>query len=198
MNCPYCQASIDDDSRFCDQCGGELFVCSACGKPGKGKHCTVCGKPMVKPGQGQAPAAAAAAAQPAPASPTAIIPPCSAPGVAPPSGGPAAPGLRLVNPAFGIDIRPAPGDVLGRRGGAFVEVFGRFPQVSGTHARIDCAQGLWTVVDLGSTNGTQWNGARLQPQAPQPLNNGGTLVIADIPIRVEIAAVPVAGGTVRV
>ena len=27
MKCPYCQNIIDDDSRWCDQCGKELMFC---------------------------------------------------------------------------------------------------------------------------------------------------------------------------
>ena len=45
--CPKCQAEIESDSHFCDQCGAELFVCPKCGILGKGKRCTRCGEPLV-------------------------------------------------------------------------------------------------------------------------------------------------------
>ena len=45
--CPKCQAEIESDSHFCDQCGAELFVCPKCGTLGKGKRCTRCGEPLV-------------------------------------------------------------------------------------------------------------------------------------------------------
>jgi len=47
IKCPKCQAEIEDDSLYCDQCGMELFVCSSCGTLGKGKRCTRCGQPLV-------------------------------------------------------------------------------------------------------------------------------------------------------
>ena len=37
----------------------------------------------------------------------------------------------------------------------------RDPSVSGRHARLHFADGLWWLTDLGSTNGTWLNGARL-------------------------------------
>ena len=47
IKCPKCQAEIDVDSCFCDQCGAELHVCPKCGTLGKGKRCTRCGEPLV-------------------------------------------------------------------------------------------------------------------------------------------------------
>ncbi|MBP3823300.1 MAG: FHA domain-containing protein [Bacteroidaceae bacterium] len=47
IKCPKCQAEIEDDSFFCDQCGAELFVCPKCSTLGKGKRCTRCGEPLV-------------------------------------------------------------------------------------------------------------------------------------------------------
>lgn len=47
IKCPKCQAEIEDDSLYCDQCGVELFVCPSCGTLGKGKRCTRCGQPLV-------------------------------------------------------------------------------------------------------------------------------------------------------
>ena len=67
IKCPKCQAEIEGDSYFCDQCGAELFVCPKCGAYGKGKRCTRCGEPLVSAqslGSGPAPASNAPAAQP--------------------------------------------------------------------------------------------------------------------------------------
>lgn len=47
IKCSKCQAEIEEDSLYCDQCGVELFVCSSCGTLGKGKRCTRCGQPLV-------------------------------------------------------------------------------------------------------------------------------------------------------
>ena len=48
MKCPYCQSLIDDDSRWCDQCGKELMFCPACRVPRKGNSCPRCGELLVK------------------------------------------------------------------------------------------------------------------------------------------------------
>ena len=86
IRCPKCQAEIEADSYFCDQCGAELFVCPKCGTYGKGKRCTRCGEPLVPAKELGAGTAAAAPVQPAgqqPVQPSAQ--PASQPVVPPPS-----------------------------------------------------------------------------------------------------------------
>jgi len=41
MICPAktCKIEIDDNSKFCDQCGSEIMICSKCQLPGTGKFC---------------------------------------------------------------------------------------------------------------------------------------------------------------
>lgn len=65
IKCPKCQAEIEADSYFCDQCGVELFVCPKCGAYGKGKRCTRCGEPLVSAKDLGLGTAAAKPAQPA-------------------------------------------------------------------------------------------------------------------------------------
>jgi len=233
MNCPYCKALIDDDSLYCDQCAGEIFVCSVCGRPGKGKRCIYDGQVMLKPNesasakavdqtpplgaptatptQASSPAAQTTplASAPQTAQPTTTVTP-QVPYAAVPQASSQSSGttrvsqvssasgvLHLVNTTLHFDLKPNPGDVAGRRSGPFVGVFGQFPQVSGNHARFDRGQNGWTVTDLGSTNGTRWNGQLLSPNVAQVLSDKGTLVLADIAIQVQISAEE-ASGTVRV
>ena len=40
----------------------------------------------------------------------------------------------------------------------------RFPNVSGKHCELALAEGIWTVRDLGSVNGTKVNGVRVGEQ----------------------------------
>ena len=47
MKCPYCQNIIDDDSRWCDQCGKELMFCPSCREPRKGRTCPRGGEDLV-------------------------------------------------------------------------------------------------------------------------------------------------------
>ena len=47
MICSYCKSNIDNDSFHCDQCGKEIFICTECGLPGKGKNCINDGKKLI-------------------------------------------------------------------------------------------------------------------------------------------------------
>ncbi len=48
--CPYCGKDIEDDSKYCDQCGGQLKKCQKCGQIGKGNRCTKDGDKMIPVG----------------------------------------------------------------------------------------------------------------------------------------------------
>ncbi len=181
MNCPYCRETIDDDSIYCDQCGGEILLCSLCGRPGKGKRCIFDGQVMIKPGHEVNTG-------------TETIPVQQMSAV---SSGTTDHGdkskqlqpfkLRLYSKTHGIDITPSHGDVIGRKSGPFAEIFSRFPQVSGSHIKIEYNDSIWTVSDTGSTNGTYINKVKLVPNKAGTVNNGSTLRIADIDFSVEIA-----------
>lgn len=196
MDCPHCKASLDDDSAFCDQCGEEILRCSQCGRPGKGKRCIHDGKPLVSAASAPAPAATPVSGPPPAAAPTAPAAPPSASPAAPPVAPPAAPGaaalrLRLRCPEHGIDFCPEPGAVLGRRAGSHAALFAQLSQISGKHAEIQqTAPGQWTVTDLGSTNGTRVNGAKLAPQAAQALPQGALLTLADVVFNVSLEPAP--------
>ena len=45
--CPNCQAEIDSDSKFCDQCGKELMYCPECKELKRGTECPRCGEDLV-------------------------------------------------------------------------------------------------------------------------------------------------------
>ena len=55
------------------------------------------------------------------------------------------------------------------------------PYVSGSHARIVFEGSSFTLVDVGSTNGTRLNGRKLSPHAPQPLGDGDEIVFGQTP-----------------
>lgn len=48
--------------------------------------------------------------------------------------------------------------------------------ISGKHAVILFENGRYKVMDVGSTNGTRWNGRRLLPQVPQTLGDGDEVI----------------------
>ena len=55
------------------------------------------------------------------------------------------------------------------------------PYVSGRHAVIHFENGRYKLIDLGSTNGTQWNGRKLLPQVPQTLSAGDEVIFGQTP-----------------
>jgi len=182
LQCPTCKQNIDSDSLFCDQCGEKILICSQCGRAGKGKRCVYDGKPLVEPG-GSPPPTDVIGQQPPVPQP---VPPQPVPQPAPqPVQQQSAPAvasgkLKLTSNVHGIVIETQDGDILGRSKGTFAAVLGRFSYISGSHCFIRKAGGVWTVVDNGSTNGTFYNGAKLNPNMPMVLTNGSKLKLADV------------------
>ncbi len=98
------------------------------------------------------------------------------------------PQLVLINKAINANLIIKSGDVVGRRAGNFVNIFGNFNQISGKHAQLDYVSGLgWFVTDLGSSNGTKYNNTPLQPNIRQAIQNKGYIVFANIEFYVQIA-----------
>ena len=86
---------------------------------------------------------------------------------------------------------------IGRETG-FSEISGRldaFPTVSRRHAVVSAAQGQWTVRDLGSTNGTYVNGARVAEGETRAIRDGDRVGFSEgLQVQVNIAAARGAGG----
>jgi pSer/pThr/pTyr-binding forkhead associated (FHA) protein len=66
-----------------------------------------------------------------------------------------------------------PSLLVGRRESSDIVL--RFPNVSGRHCELTLVDGYWFVKDLGSSNGTKVNGARVSEQRIDP---GDTLSVA--------------------
>jgi len=76
---------------------------------------------------------------------------------------------------------PAPPELITRLAEA------GFDNVSRQHARIVVAGGKASIVDMGSSNGTFVNGARLQPNVPTELASGMKLRFAsDLEVIVQV------------
>ena len=225
MLCPLCKETIDNDSRYCDQCGEQILVCSVCGRPGKGKRCIFDGKEMIPAGSvpfsgsvaASAPVPSAELVQPT-QSPLAAqpvqIPLSSVQAVPIPMSVQAVPQnvaaidttgaanntpgdnkIKLTSPIHGITIEAKDGDIIGRKNGAFANVFCHFNYVSGTHCKLVKTADSWHIQDMGSTNGTFYNGIQLVPNALYPILSNTTVKIADIELLVTYNAA--GGGTVR-
>jgi hypothetical protein len=61
-------------------------------------------------------------------------------------------------------------------------------QVSGRHLQIIPQGTGYVLVDVGSSNGTVFNGQRLSPQTPQALRHGDVIVIGTTQMSVELTA----------
>jgi len=192
MQCPSCKEQIDDDSRYCDMCGEQIFVCSICGRPGKGKRCIFDGKEMI-PATGAATGAGAGAAMGAgkqAVQPAQINKPAAQTAASSQSEK-----LTLSSASAGINLEVSDGDIIGRKNGPFAGILGGFPHISGTHCKFFKTGETWYVKDMGSTNGTFYNNARIEPDNQAPLQNGAKIKIADLEL---LIAFNTASGTVRV
>lgn len=193
MICPYCKIDIENDSYFCDQCGQEILICPHCNKVGKGKRCVHDGTTLVtartKAGM------------------SAVLPD----GKAIPDGAGAVPAieaqpisgraaeLHLINKNLDLDLKIEGDEIIGRTAGTFTEAFSKFSQVSQRHCQIkfDEKRG-WSVIDLGSTNGTKFNNVPLKSGQAQPLTDKSLLLIANIEFYIEIRNRGDKDGTVRI
>jgi pSer/pThr/pTyr-binding forkhead associated (FHA) protein len=77
---------------------------------------------------------------------------------------------------------------LGREAGSDIEL--PFNTVSSRHARLTRVGDGWTVVDLGSANGTFLGGLRLAAAEPRPVGPGQGLRLADVEVIFEGPASP--------
>lgn len=169
IQCPECRQMIPDDSAFCDQCGKELNWCPECKRPKRGTECPVCGSDLI-PGRKYL-AGDFSKPSSASSSPSSVISSGAAGGV---EKSPAA----LVGNGWRLTLQEGP---FGRRGGIWPEL-STCQYVSGSHGNIVKAGADWVIEDVGSTNGTYVNGARIQRQA---LKKGDRVKIATLEFTVE-------------
>ena len=88
------------------------------------------------------------------------------------------PPAALVGNGWRLTLQEGP---FGRRGGIWPEL-STCQYVSGSHGNIVKAGADWVIEDVGSTNGTYVNGARIQRQA---LKKGDRVKIATLEFTVE-------------
>ena len=164
IQCPDCRQIIPEDSAFCDQCGKELKWCPECKRPKRGTECPVCGSDLIP---GRKYLAGDFSKPSASSGPSSVIP--SEASVSP---------AALVGNGWRLTLQEGP---FGRRGGIWPEL-STCQYVSGSHGNIVKAGADWVIEDVGSTNGTYVNGARIQRQA---LKKGDRVKIATLEFTVE-------------
>jgi pSer/pThr/pTyr-binding forkhead associated (FHA) protein len=95
--------------------------------------------------------------------------------------------LRLINYNEELDIEIHSGDTVGRTAGRHAQIFQRFDNVSSEHLIFDYdRQAGWRAIDLGSTNGTYYQGSRLRSHVPQALANGQIIQIGNVQFLLRI------------
>ncbi|MBR1548221.1 MAG: FHA domain-containing protein [Prevotella sp.] len=184
--CPKCKEEIDDDSRYCDQCGQELFYCSSCSRVGVGRRCTYCGAPMVSYEElKKASASRASVSVNAPFVTVGSEPRPAAP-VTPLQKG--VPALTLYNPSLDIRLNGINGAVIGRRQGPYQKLFENNMYISGVHAQlIYKPDSGWCIIDKHSSNGTKLNQRDLQPDVPMSVKSGDIVTLANINLQVSVS-----------
>ena len=160
--CPACREEIEDDSRYCDQCGQMLLFCNQCGRVGLGRRCTHCGGLMISPDERDAKLQRTETPDADFSQNISMGISATKPDV--PRGG--MPELTLANDSLNIRIVAMNG---------------------GVHAQLKYKAGSgWYVVDKHSSNGTKVNNRALQPDVEMILNNGDVLTIANLNLQVII------------
>ncbi len=160
MNCPNCHSIIDDDSRWCDQCGKPIMFCPECKVPRKGTSCPRCGELLIDAESFFA-------------------------GVSMEKTDSSGSRARIVLEGDSMSLTICEG-TFGRKGGIFPEL-SSCPYVSGTHGALKYsdADSSWMICDNGSTNGTFLNGMKLQKSEWHALRPGDRLRIATIDFTVK-------------
>ena len=212
FNCAHCQATIDADSFFCDQCGKEINCCSVCGRPGNKTFCVYDGKPLVSAKQatlGKLPVTIdlAMSLNPSPAlspvqSDPLVVNQLPAAGVS---------GLTLINHTLNLRLVISSGDLISRNNGPHAQVFAQFPAVSGDrHVLFNYkTETGWCFEDQRSTNGTKHSTgpanwaqvAQAPPLRAVLIKHGDRVLIANVEFIVElpqaVALTPAPNATVR-
>jgi hypothetical protein len=80
----------------------------------------------------------------------------------------------------GVTIEASNGDVLGRSKGQHAAALSSFSVISGSHCKVIKTANGWSIEDLGSTNGTYYNGSRLTPNTPVSVQSNAKLKLANI------------------
>lgn len=164
MKCPFCKATIDDDSWFCDQCGKALKFCPECRQPKRGTECPACGADLVSAETFFTP-------KPKPAPEKKQAPPVQA----------AATPTTLEGDGFKLTLKEG---VFGRTSGVYPELSSQI-YISGQHGELRCEKGQWQIRDLGSRNGTFVNSVKLAVNVWTDLHLGDKIKIATTHLTVK-------------
>lgn len=202
MICPVrtCKIEIDDDSRYCDQCGAEILICSKCGTPGTGKFCQKDGNRLESRKRNTGTAAPVPGEVSEGITPEDShqqldhIPPIVTDGVSNSQSLQQTTSGATVNFNFssaqsdsklvivhtsGLELHIRNMDLLGRNEGPHAQSLMNFKFLSRKHAEIFHKSGSWCIRDLGSTNKSRLNDVVLEPGIDYAIEKNDKLMLAD-------------------
>ena len=189
--CPTCKEEIDDESRYCDQCGQALVYCRSCGRVGKGRRCIYCGGLMVSAEEllknretshtslGTFSSRIITSGNSTLGSDGSMVTTAG--------NYQRLPVLTLYNGNLDIRIVGQNGAVIGRRQGPYSQFFQDNMYISGVHAQLVYnKESGWCIIDKHSSNGTRLNDRDLLPDVPMSLKNGDLVTLANVSMQVNI------------
>jgi len=190
MICPSkkCRIEIDDDSKFCDQCGSEILICSQCGMPGTGKFCAkdrgrMDSRRNISSAPESAPLAENAVNPPAPANPDQEVPvqrkDSRGPTARPDNGLNSAISELVIIHSSGLELKIRNNDIIGRSEGPHSEHLGNYEYMSRKHALIYTRSGSWYIKDMGATNRSKVNETLLQSGKEYNIKKDDRIMLAD-------------------
>ncbi len=190
--CPTCKEEIDDESRYCDQCGQALVYCSSCGRVGKGRRCIYCGGLMVsaeellKNREASHTSLGTFSSRIITSGNTTLGSDNSM--VTTAGNYQRLPVLTLYNGNLDIRIVGQNGAVIGRRHGPYSQFFQDNMYISGVHAQLVYnKESGWCIIDKHSSNGTKLNQRDLQPDIPMSIKSGDIVTLANINLQVSVS-----------
>jgi len=176
--CPHCGSPNAEKASFCAQCGktlasqGQAARCPRCSTEirSTSRFCPSCGFNIAQQPASPQSSAGAVPGQPAPPAPATQM-------------------LGASSSVKDLVVRWMGGKTdtyklskqvisVGRAPGNDVVI--NHPAVSSSHINISVTPSGLTITDLNSTNGTQLNGHRIQPNSPRPVQAGDVLRIGDL------------------
>lgn len=195
--CPQCGAANTTTAKFCAKCGQSLVVAASPAPPAPPaatpeaalpsfSNCPRCSVPL-RPGARFCPTCGFSMSQPlpVPAPAQAAVPAAPEPG----GGGLRTQMLGASAGAVNLAVRWMGGKSERHQISQGLVRVGRAPDndivinhpaVSGHHLSLAITPNNITITDLNSTNGTQLNGQKIPPNAPQPMRVGDVIRIGDL------------------
>ncbi len=180
MICPVktCKNEIDDDSKYCDQCGTQILKCPKCGTLGGVKFCPKDGQRMEPVGKSET-VTLVPPQQPSSTQPVQVQNKDQRATTRMDLNDVDGAGSLILIHSGGTLLKINSGDHLGKSVGTHAAFLAGFKYISGKHAEITLSDNKWFITDQDSTNKTKVNGQIIEPLKGVQIKKGDKIIIAD-------------------